>query len=205
MIFKLTGKVDLNDPDYVLLDVAGVGYGVYTSLKTRAVLEEGSTSTLFIETQVKEESITLFGFASPDEKAWYKLLTSVQGVGAKVGLAVLSALRLEEIDQALAIQDTTALCQADGVGPKLARRLVTELKDKTVKLTSNSMAFLQSTPTQQTQSISNAYQEALSVLMNLGYDKGQAALALKGAQETIQKEASLEELIKVSLKNLSRL
>ncbi len=132
MIAKLRGVVDTIGEDYCIIDVNGVGYLVYASAKTLARMVLGNAISLLIETVVREDSITLFGFGDSLEKEWFSVLTKVQGVGAKVGLSILSVLSPFQIAQALAAQDKSSFAKAAGVGPKLAARLVVELKDKIV-------------------------------------------------------------------------
>ena len=131
MIGKLSGKIDSVSGSHVIIDVGGVGYVVTCSSRTlRNIGAVGDPATLRIETHVREDAISLFGFADTVEQDWFKLLTTVQGVGAKVALAILGSLSPEQLAQAIAAQDKAVMAQADGVGPKLALRLVTELKDK---------------------------------------------------------------------------
>jgi len=132
MIAKLKGIIDTIGEDYCILDVSGVGYLVYTSGKTLGRLRIGDYTSLLIETVVREDSITLFGFYDALEKEWFSVLTKVQGVGAKVGLSILSALTPFQLAQAVAAQDKASFARANGVGPKLAARLAVELKDKIV-------------------------------------------------------------------------
>src|ERR1700748_3222507 len=131
MIGKLTGIIDNIAGSPLVLDVNGVGYVVTCSARTlRKIGPNKSPASLLIETHVREDAINLYAFAENEEQDWFKLLTTVQGVGAKVALSILSAVSPDELAQVIAAQDKTALTQADGVGPKLALRLVTELKDK---------------------------------------------------------------------------
>lgn len=132
MIAKLKGIIDTIGEDYCIIDVNGVGYLVYTSGKTLGRLKIGDYTALLIETVVREDSITLFGFYDALEKEWFSVLTKVQGVGAKVGLSILSALTPFQLAQAVASQDKSSFARANGVGPKLAARLAVELKDKIV-------------------------------------------------------------------------
>ena len=134
MIAKLRGIVDFFGDDSAIIDVNGVGYLVYASNRTLSKLVKGSETTLFIETVVREDSISLYGFTSALEKEWFLTLTKVQGVGAKVCLSILSILTPPQLSQAIAAQDKTSFTRAAGVGPKLAARIVTELKGKKVGL-----------------------------------------------------------------------
>ena len=130
MIGKLTGIVDSLGEDHVILDVAGVGYLVNCPSSTLSKLAAGSTSSLMIETRLTDETIKLYGFSSAEEREWFRLLQTVQNVGARVALNVLSALSPRDLERALALGDKAAVGRAQGVGPKLALRIVTELKDK---------------------------------------------------------------------------
>lgn len=135
MIAKLRGIVDFIGEDSLILDVNGVGYLVFASRRTLSMLPaRGGDAGLMIETHVREDHIHLYGFADNAEKQWFSLLTTVQGVGAKVALALLSVLTPTDLLRAIAAQDTTALCRAPGIGPKVATRIVGELKDKAAKL-----------------------------------------------------------------------
>ncbi|MEK9679176.1 MAG: Holliday junction branch migration protein RuvA, partial [Rhodospirillaceae bacterium] len=131
MIAKLTGIIDSSNQDSMIIDVGGVGYLVFASTRTlNLVATQGGTVSVMIETHVREDHIHLFGFADELEREWFKLLTTVQGVGARVALAMLSVLAPDALTQAVAAQDKAAITQAPGVGPKLATRIITELKDK---------------------------------------------------------------------------
>lgn len=143
MIGKLRGVIDSNGEDFVILDVNGVGYIVHCSSRTLQRLPRpGEPASLAIETQVREDSIRLFGFASEAEREWFRLLQSVQGVGAKVALAVQSILEPSDLAAAIALQDKAAISRAPGVGPKLAARIVAELKDKAPAIGAVDPAFL---------------------------------------------------------------
>src|SRR6185295_17880010 len=130
MIGKLTGRVDFVGSDHVIVDVAGVGYLVYCPSSTLARLAVGATASLSIETKVSEDAIRLYGFLSADEREWFRLLQTVQGVGARVALSVLSTLKVSELERAVVLGDKAVVGRASGVGPKLGTRIVTELKDK---------------------------------------------------------------------------
>ena len=134
MIAKLKGIIDNIGEDCCIIDVNGVGYLVNMSSRSLARLKQGDYANLLIETVIKEDSITLFGFQSPWEKEWFNTLTKIQGVGGKVCLSILSALSPAQLSQAVAAQDKSSFLRAAGVGPKLAARLVTELKDKIVTI-----------------------------------------------------------------------
>ena len=134
MIAKLRGLIDTIGDDYCIIDVNGVGYLVSASSKTLGKLAQGQEATLLTEMVVREDSLSLFGFADAWEKEWFTTLTKVQGVGAKVCLSILSVLTPAQLSQAISAQDKTSFCRASGVGPKLAARIVTELKDKIVTI-----------------------------------------------------------------------
>src|SRR3954468_20693318 len=130
MIGRLTGRVDFVGTDHVIVDVGGVGYQVHCANSTLSRLVAGATVSLAIETKVSEEAIRLYGFLSADEREWFRLLQTVQGVGARVALSVLTALKISELERAVVLGDKAVIGRAQGIGPKLATRLVTELKDK---------------------------------------------------------------------------
>jgi Holliday junction DNA helicase RuvA len=202
MIGKLTGNIDNISGSHVLMDVNGVGYVVTCSSRTlRQLGPAKSGASLLIETQVREDAISLFGFIDQAEQDWFRLLTTVQGVGAKVALGILSTLSPDQLGAVIAAQDKAALTQADGVGPKLALRLVTELKDKVP-------AFMaQPIPLRGVKGEgvlpSSITSDAVSALINLGYRRAEAfaAVASAGRQNA---GAKLDELIRLSLAELSR-
>ncbi len=200
MIAKLTGNVDSFGESSLIIDVNGVGYLVSCSSQTLGnVGSRGDKVTLLIETVMRAESLQLFGFATNEEQDCFRLLTTVQGVGMRMGLSILSAMPTVEIYRAIAAQDKASLTRADGVGPKLASRILTELKDKVpaeLGFVSNS----NSTPS----SLSSAAQEAVSALVNLGYRRLDAVTAVTKAQQQMGEDTSLNELIRVGLSALSR-
>ena len=201
MIGKLKGIVDSISGNHVILDVQGVGYDVACSAHTLRQISVGEAAALLIETQVREDAISLFGFATADEQSWFKLLTTVQGVGAKVGLSILSSVAPEKLAHVIAAQDKTALTQADGVGPKLALRLVTELKDKVPAFTSSpKLAGSIDTPAMVS---AGAAGDAVSALVNLGYRRAEAFAAV-AASSRQNPAAKLDELIRLSLAELTR-
>ncbi len=164
MIAKLTGTLDDFGPDWAVIDVAGVGYLVHCSAKTLSALGvRGDACVVHTELQVSENDMRLVGFASGDERAWFRLLTAVQGVGSKMALAVLSALSTEELQRACAGGDAAMVARAQGVGPKLASRIVNELKDKAGGLPTASGAALAAVPA------GSASGDAVSALQNLGF------------------------------------
>ncbi len=202
MIGKLNGRIDSFSGTHVILDVNGVGYVVTCSARTlRNLGAAGEAASLRIETHVREDAINLYGFTDTMEQDWFKLLTTVQGVGAKVALAILGSLSPDQLSQAILSQDKTAMTQADGVGPKLALRLVTELKDKTPAFMSTAPRLaLGATPSALPPSLQG---DALSALMNLGYRRVEAFAAVAAVSQA-NPTAKLDDLIRLSLAQLSR-
>ena len=143
MIGKLRGLVDSIGDGFLIIDVGGVGYEVHGSTRTLATLSIGETVTLAIDTHVREDQIRLFGFTTETERAWFRLLQSVQGVGTKVALAVLSIMSPQDLANAIALADKAAVARTQGVGPKVAQRIVTELKDKAPALTAAGISLPQ--------------------------------------------------------------
>lgn len=215
MIAKLTGKIDTIGSDYLILDVGGVGYMVHASAKTLSVIgDKGADVSLLIEMQVREDSMTLFGFASVEEQEWFKLLTSVQGVGAKVGIAILSACPADQLVMAVMSDDKNVIRQAEGVGPKLAVRIITELKDKVAKMDLGTVgSSVQAAPTTasagSTVSVATEgndnqlNQDALSALVNLGYARAEAYKAVMTARSQFKEDPELGVLISAGLKELA--
>ncbi len=210
MIGKLSGIIDSFDTNHFILDVAGVGYLINASSRTLAKIGSiGDTASLLIITNVREDAITLYGFADAIEQQWFKLLTSVQGVGAKAGLSILAACPADQLGFIIASQDKASLTRADGVGPKLATRILTELKDKAGKIDMGAAGLESST--QSTSKTTDAItedgvdQDAVSALTNLGYasaDAYRAVLAAKNkANDNDQK--NLQALIRLALQELS--
>jgi Holliday junction DNA helicase RuvA len=217
MIAKLKGKIDTLGSDYLIIDVGGVCYMVHASAKTLSVIGDvGSDVALLIEMQVREDSMTLFGFASAEEQSWYKLLTSVQGVGAKVGIAILSACPADQLVMAVMSGDKEVIRQAEGVGPKLAVRIITELKDKVAKMDIGmSVSSAQSTSSASDEAAGGTVnitaegndnqlnQDALSALINLGYARAEAYKAVISARSKFKKDPDLGILISAGLKELA--
>lgn len=203
MIGKLTGTIDSYGEDHVLLDVNGVGYVVQASGRTLQSLPKvGEPASLSIETQVREDAIRLFGFASALEREWFRLLQSVQGVGSKVALAILSTLSSGEIATALAIGDKGAIGRAPGVGPKLAQRMVSELKDKVPAFAAvdPGVAALSG----EVSAKAGPLADAVSALVNLGYSQSQAAAAVATAAKALPEgEAQASTLIRLALKEMA--
>lgn len=199
MIAKLKGIVDSIGENWMLIDVQGVGYQVSCSQKTLAKLPSpGAAVALHIETVVRQDMIQLYGFSDRAEKDWFNLLTTVQGVGMKVGLAILSALTPDELDQALATQDKTMISRADGIGPKLAARITNELKDKRPTGFTNATLYILPTAS----SVGQA--EAISALVNLGYRRQEAMDAVAQACENSGGVSSVEDIIRFGLNKLAR-
>ena len=208
MIARLRGIIEEIGLDGVLVDVAGTGYLVQVSTRTRAALPNGAVATLLIDMQIREDAITLFGFIDRGERDWFKLLTTVQGVGGKVALNILSTVEPDRLAGAILAQDKALLTRAEGVGPKLAVRLVTELKDKAaqysaglgpVKAAEKGVAVsipMSAAPRSVTE-------DAISALVNLGYRRLEAAEAVARAGRTLGDEAAAGELIRAGLKELS--
>jgi len=213
MIAKLTGLVDSSGAGWAVVDVAGVGYLVYCSGRALAALPaRGEPVSLFIETHVREDHIHLYGFPEVAERDWFRLLSTVQGVGARMALAVLSVLAPGDLIQAIAAQDKRALTRANGVGPKLAVRIVTELKDKAGQFALGPAAALAGGTAANDGAGGGAgggagapplSEDAISVLVNLGYQRGEAFGAVAQATRTLGAEAPLAAVIKAGLQELS--
>ncbi len=221
MIAKLRGLIDTIGDDYCIVDVNGVGYLVFASAKTLGKLIRGKQYCLLIETVVREDSITLFGFVDAWEKEWFLTLTKVQGVGAKVCLSILSVLSPAQLAQAIAAQDKNSFTRASGVGPKLAARLVTELKDKivTVPWEATSIGDLsqeENMNEQQATEEAETYadnliardddpsrmEDAISALVNLGYQRLEAYQAVNKASAA-EPSADVSGLIRLALKEFA--
>ena len=205
MIGKLKGIIDSYGEDFVVLDVGGVGYQVQCSARTmQALPAPGEAATLSIETYVREDQIKLFGFTSDVEREWFRLLQTVQGVGAKVALAVLGTLRLSELAEAIALRDRASVSRTPGVGPKVAERIVTELKDKVPKFTSLDPALVQLSGALEEKRAPRPVMDAVSALVNLGYGQPQAAAAIAAAARNAGESADTAALIRQGLKELAR-
>jgi Holliday junction DNA helicase RuvA len=201
MIALLRGILERADEDSAIIDVNGVGYLVFASARTlRALPQPGQQVRLHIETHVREDHIHLYAFGEENERDWFRLLLTVQGVGAKVGLSILSALAPSEIATAIAAQDRTSLSRAQGVGPKLAARLLTELKDKASAIAFPGAALNVKTGEAQPASVN---EDAVSALVNLGYKRAEAFGAVARAAQRIGKDGNVETLIRAGLKELS--
>lgn len=210
MIAKLRGLIDTIGEDYLIVDVNGVGYLVFASSRSLSKLERGQTASLYIETIVREDSISLYGFADPLEKEWFITLTKVQGVGSKVCLSILSVLSPSQVAQAVMAGDKASFSRANGVGPKLAARLVTELKDKvvTVPLADVSLESRVKTDddglvTSVTSDENDGMNDTISALVNLGYQRIEAYRVVNLILQDNPK-ATTSDLIRLSLKELGK-
>jgi Holliday junction DNA helicase RuvA len=202
MIGKLKGIIDSVESDHAILDVGGVGYIVFCSSRTlSAVGGQGEAAALYIETHVREDHIHLYGFATESEKKWFELLTTVQGVGAKVGLAILSALSPDEIQTAIAAQDKTLITRANGVGPKLAERIVTELKTKIGTIASAPIKISSKSGGTTNKAVSSTRDDAISALTNLGIARIDAFVAVN---KVANDDKKLEQIITEALKEVGR-
>jgi Holliday junction DNA helicase RuvA len=198
MIAKLTGTLDDFGPDWAVIDVGGVGYLVHCSAKTLAALGiRGDRASVHTEMQVSDTDIRLVGFASAAEREWFRLLTHVQGVGSKVALAILSALSVEDLQRACAGGDAAMVSRANGVGAKLAGRIVNELKDKAGALPAPAGIALAAAPA------GTPTADAVSALENLGFKPTVAAQAVSAALEELGEGVTLNALIRASLKKAS--
>jgi Holliday junction DNA helicase RuvA len=203
MIARLKGLVDSVGSDSAVIDVNGVGYLVFASSRTLGSLaRSGEMASLLIETHVREDHIHLYGFATATERDWFRLLTTVQGVGARVALSLLSALAPEDLLQAVLAQDKTVMTRASGVGPKLAQRIVTELKDKAGGIALGTPLAGLASAAAQTEA-AGPMADAVSALVNLGYRPQEALGAVSSASRTLGGKASAEALIRAGLKELS--
>ncbi len=205
MIGKLTGKVDATAEDHFILDVNGVGYFVFASGRTLAALPQpGGMMSVLCETHVREDHIHLYGFATEGERQWFKTLTTVQGVGVKMAMAILGTFTPEQILTAIAAQDKKAFTAVSGVGPKLAERIVTELKTQASKMTGSGfvMPAAHGGATKKTKTTASPVEDALSALVHLGYGRSEAFSVVMRIQSA-EPEASLDTLIRSSLKELA--
>jgi holliday junction DNA helicase RuvA len=206
MIAKLAGVVEQIEPDAAVIDVGGVGYLAFCSTRTIGRLPPpGSPARLLIETHVREDHIHLYGFIDAGERDWFRLLTTVQGVGARLALSILSAVAPETLGLAILAQDKPALAQAEGVGPRLAARIVNELRDKIGKIatpaTSTSIALANAG---EPGNGSGVTADAISALENLGVGRTEALGAIAAAARRLGSEAGTDLLIKAGLEELAR-
>ncbi|PCG14700.1 MAG: Holliday junction branch migration protein RuvA [Sphingomonas sp.] len=198
MIAHLKGRLDSTGVDHAVIDVGGVGYLVGASSRTLAAIGPvGEAATLFTEMLVGEDFIRLVGFSSAGERDWFRLLTGVQGVGARVALAILSALEPNDLARAVMAQDKATVARANGVGPKLAERIVRELKDKVGGVAIGAAAAAQVVP-------AGAGADAVSALLNLGFRAPEAAAAVAAAEEELGAVASLDALVRLALRKAAK-
>lgn len=207
MIAKLKGRIDTRGTDSVIVDVGGVGYHVFVSGMTmRALPDVGEAATLLIETHVREDHIHLFGFAQDAERRWFKALQDVQGVGARVAMSLLSAATPAQLAHAIAAQDRAPLQAASGVGPKLAQRILIEMKDRAPTIAMDAgmaaaggRAVPASAPAEDA-----TMSDAVSALVNLGYGRSEAFTAVAHAARAKDGKATVAELIRGGLSELGR-
>ena len=201
MIAKLKGVVDQVDADSAIVDVGGVGYLVSASARTLRNLSAGDVVTVLVETIVREDAIALYCFLETAERDWFRILTTVQGVGARVALSILSTLSPDEIARAIAAQDRATLSRPAGVGAKLAARLATELKDKAAAFgvaPTSKIAEMASMPA------GSINEDAVSALVNLGYKRVEAFGAVARVTQRLGDEAKLDAVIRAGLQELAR-
>jgi len=199
MIAKLTGKIEQIEADRCVVDVNGVGYLVNASTRTLAALPAGQVASVLVETHVREDAIVLYGFFEAAEREWFRLLTTVQGVGAKVALNILSALSPRDLIGAIQAGDRGALTRAPGVGAKLAVRLLTELREKAGAMPAG-VGFSPVLPPP----VAGVEADALSALVNLGYRRAEAQAAIAKVLERLGESAPLDAVIRDGLKELAR-
>ena len=197
MIARLTGRVESIEADRCVVDVAGVGYLVQASTRTLAALPAGEVAVVLVETQVREDAITLFGFAEPSEREWFRLLTTVQGVGARVALNILSALSPRDLVAAIQAGDRASLTRAAGVGARLAARLLTELRERAGAMPTGSGFSPIIAATGGTEG------DAISALLHLGYRRPEAAATVARTLERLGADTPVEVVIREGLKELA--
>ncbi|WP_219895522.1 Holliday junction branch migration protein RuvA [Aquisediminimonas profunda] len=198
MIARLTGLLAESAADHAVIDVGGVGYLVQASARTLSVLGPiGGQVMVFTEMQVREDAMTLFAFGSAGERDWFRLLTGVQGVGGKVALAILSTLDAEDLSRAVATEDKAMVARANGVGPKLAQRIVMELKDKVGGVTLGSAGALP-------KATGGFAADAVSALANLGFRPAEAGAAVAAAEAELGTDATLDALVRLALKKAAK-
>jgi Holliday junction DNA helicase RuvA len=205
MIGKLKGVIDSYGEVFIVLDVHGVGYLVHCSARTlQALPAPGEAVTLAIETHVREDQIRLFGFLSDVEREWFRLLQTVQGVGVKVALSVLGTLKPTDLASAIAMRDKATVARAQGVGQKVAERIVTELKDKAPAYADVDPAVVRLAGSVDERRAPKPVADAVSALVNLGYGQPQAAAAVATAARGVGEEAEVSSLIRLALKELAK-
>jgi holliday junction DNA helicase RuvA len=205
MIGKLKGIVESYGEDFIILDVNGVGYLVHCSPRTLQELPRvGGGVSLAIETYVREDQIKLFGFLTEVEREWFRLLQTVQGVGAKVALAVLGTLKPSQLASAIAMRDKAMVARTPGVGPRVAERIVTELKDRAPAYADLDPAIIRLSGAVEEKRAPQPVADAVSALVNLGYGQPQAASAIAAATRNAGQEADAALLIRLGLKELAK-
>jgi len=205
MIGKLKGLIESYGQDSVIVDVNGIGYEVHCSARTLQELPGvGQPATLSIETHVREDQIRLFGFVTGIEREWFRLLQTVQGVGTKVALAVLGTLKPSELASAIAMRDKAMVARAPGVGPKVAERIVTELKDKAPAYANVDPALVRLSGALDDKRAPAPVTDAVSALVNLGYAQAQAAAAIAAAARSAGEGAEATTLIRLGLRELAK-
>jgi len=205
MIGKLKGLIDSYGEDFIIVDVNGVGYVVHCSARTlQALPPTGDPVALSIETHVREDQIRLFGFQNDIEREWFKLLQTVQGVGTKVALAILSTLKPADLATAIAMRDKAMVARTPGVGPKVAERIVTELKDKAPKYAELDPAVVHLAGTLEEKRAPRPIADAVSALVKLGFGQPQAAAAIAAAARGAGEGAETAQLIRLGLKELAK-
>ena len=205
MIGKLKGLIDSYGEDFVIVDVHGVGYLVHCSARTlQSLPAQGEAVTLAIETHVREDQIRLFGFTSDLEREWFRLLQTVQGVGTKVALSILSTLKPHDLASAIALRDKAAITRSPGVGPKVGERIVTELKDKAPAYAQIDPAIVKLSGDIDDRRAPRPVADAVSALVNLGYGQPQAAAAIAAASREAGETAEVRTLIRLGLKELGK-
>jgi holliday junction DNA helicase RuvA len=205
MIGKLKGIIDSYGEDFIIVDVNGVGYVVHCSARTlQSLPPTGDPVVLSIETHVREDLIRLFGFTGDVEREWFRLLQTVQGVGTKVALSILSTLKPSELASAIALRDKAMVARSPGVGPKVAERIVTELKDKAPKYADVDPAVARLAGAVDERKAPQPVADAVSALVNLGYGQPQAAAAIAAASREAGEGAETAKLIRLGLKELAK-
>ncbi|MBV8190664.1 MAG: Holliday junction branch migration protein RuvA [Alphaproteobacteria bacterium] len=202
MIAKLKGIIDAVDADSAVIDVGGVGYLVAASARTLRELTPGAAVTVLVETIVREDAIALYGFLDPAERDWFRILTTVQGVGAKVALSILSTLSPDEIARAIAAQDRATLSRPAGVGAKLAARLATELKDKAAAF--GVVPAARAAAEAASAAPESVNEDAVSALVNLGYKRVEAFGAVARVTQRLGADAKLDAVIRAGLQELAQ-
>jgi holliday junction DNA helicase RuvA len=197
MIARLTGLLAETASDHAVIDVGGVGYLVQASARTLSNLGPlGGEVRVFTEMQVREDAMTLFAFGTAGERDWFRMLTGVQGVGGRVALAILSVLDESDLSRAIAAQDKAMVARANGVGPKLAERIVRELKDKVGGIAIGGMGIAPAA--------SGAAADAVSALQNLGFRPAEASAAVAAANDELGEGAGLDALVRLALRKAGK-